>query len=93
MTTLAARNFDRLSIKDELNRTSLMTGLDGWAFLDTSQTWVVSGWSAVSHIQGTESRIAGAQTDPRHYFQRPDADHLDYDPDATSLSGWGSRYS
>jgi hypothetical protein len=92
MGTLAARDFQDPHLRDELNTTSLMTGFDGWAFLDSSRTWVISGWTAASYIHGNEARIAGAQTDPRHYFQRPDATHVEFDPTATSLSGWGSRY-
>jgi hypothetical protein len=92
MATLAARSFTNPTLKDELNTTSLMTGFDGWAFLDTSRTWVVSGWTAGSFIHGNESRMVNAQTDSRHYFQRPDASHVELDADASSLTGWGSRY-
>jgi hypothetical protein len=28
-----------------------------------------------------------------HYYQRPDATHVEVDPGATSLSGWGGRLS
>jgi hypothetical protein len=32
------------------------------------------------------------QRDSRHYFQRPDAGHVEVDPNATSLTGLASRY-
>jgi hypothetical protein len=52
-----------------------------------SDTWEASGYLAGSHIAGSESAIARVQTAAGHYFQRPDADHLDYDPARTSLTG------
>jgi hypothetical protein len=54
--------------------------------------WVVSGWTALSHVAGTPARITALQQHSRHYFQRPDADHVEVDPTATSLTGFGSRY-
>lgn len=42
-----------------------------------------------SDIQGDKSAISRLQLSPVHYYQRVDADHLDYNPDKTSLSGWG----
>jgi hypothetical protein len=91
MTTLSSRFFDDAALKDQLNRQSLMTALDGWLFLDHSQTWVVSGWSAMSAIAGTRTQMTNIQTDHIHYFQRPDAGHVDVDGGATSLTGFGSR--
>jgi hypothetical protein len=46
-----------------------------------------------THVRGSEDAIAGIQTRAGHYFQRPDADHLDLDLDATTLSGWMGRAS
>ncbi len=46
-----------------------------------------------SHITGTADAIDRIQTSPVHYFQRPDADHLDYDPTRTSLTGFAAKAS
>ncbi|HKQ59439.1 MAG TPA: DUF5916 domain-containing protein [Candidatus Eisenbacteria bacterium] len=94
MTTVAARSFENADagLKNQLNNRSIMTGLDGWTFLDSNKVWVISGWSALSHVTGTEQRITSLQTSSRHYFQRPDADHIEVDPNATALTGFGSRY-
>jgi len=94
MTTVASRMFDDPRLVDELNRQSIMTGLDGWFFLDQDKEWVISGWSAMSHVRGSEARMSALQRSSRHYLQRPDApDNRWYgvDPDATSLTGFGSR--
>jgi hypothetical protein len=92
MATYAARDFRDPSLRDQLNATSLMTGFDGWTFLDANKTWVISGWSALSHVTGTPTAMTALQTNSRHYLQRPDADHVEVDPNATSISGFGSRY-
>lgn len=87
----AARDFDEDGLTDSYNRNSLFAGLDGWYFLDTKKKWVVSGWSGVSRIEGTEARISDVQQSSRHYFQRPDAKEVRYDPTRTSLTGTGTR--
>ncbi|HYM80384.1 MAG TPA: DUF5916 domain-containing protein [Candidatus Limnocylindria bacterium] len=92
MTTVASRSFDQPGLRNQLNSESVVSGFDGWTFLDKSQTWVVSGWSAMSHVRGNTARMTRLQRNSRHYFQRPDADHVEVDPDATSLTGFGSRY-
>ncbi len=92
MSTLVARVFDDPRLADQVGRQSLMTAMDGWAFLDQSQTWVVSGWSAMSYLHGTKTQITGVQRNRIHYFQRPDANHVEVDSSATALTGFGSRY-
>jgi hypothetical protein len=46
-----------------------------------------------SHITGSAEAIDRVQTSPVHYFHRPDADHIEYDPDRTSLSGFAAKAS
>ena len=92
MTTLVTRSFDGGTLRDQLSGQSLMSGLDGWAFLDKDQKYVISGWSAMTYVHGTKARITALQQDSRHYFQRPDVAYLGVDPNATSLTGYGSRY-
>jgi hypothetical protein len=43
-----------------------------------------------SHLKGSEEAIAAAQTSSARYFQRPDADYVEYDSTRTSLSGYGT---
>ncbi len=40
-----------------------------------------------SHINGSTDAISELQTASSRYYQRPDASHLEYDPNLTSLSG------
>ena len=91
LATLVNRTFRNDLLEDRLNRSALTSGVDGWFFLDKNKMWVVSGYSALSHITGSTARIMALQQDPRHYYQRPDADHVEVDTSATSLTGVVTR--
>jgi uncharacterized protein DUF5916/cellulose/xylan binding protein with CBM9 domain len=52
--------------------------------------YALQGYWTGTAIQGTAQAIDELQTSTVHSFQRPDADHLDYDPAATSLNGYGA---
>jgi hypothetical protein len=91
LTTLVQRRFEGAGLKDLLNEQSLMTGLDGWHFLDRKKLWVLSGWAGMSRVAGTEPRMIALQRSSRHYLQRPDARNLGVDSSATSLTGFGAR--
>ena len=49
--------------------------------------WTLSGFLAGSLVRGSENAIAITQFSNARYFARPDADHLEYDPERTSLGG------
>ena len=74
-----------------MNRKAFSLGLDGWSFLDKDKAWVLTGWLGATHVQGNRDNILRLQRSSLHYFQRPDANHLELDQHATSLSGWGFR--
>jgi hypothetical protein len=52
------------------------------------RTWLLSGLFSGSHVSGTPAAIARTQRSSTRYYQRPDAEHLQLDPMATSLSGF-----
>ncbi len=91
MTTLAARHFDNPALRDQLSQASTMVGIDGWKFLDRDKTWVISGWSAMTRVEGTAARLTALQENSLHYFQRPDSRHLTVDTTASALNGFGTR--
>lgn len=91
ISTLAVRDFNDDRLRDEINKNALTIGVDGWTFLDSSQTWVVAGWSGMSYLSGNEQRMINLQRSSRHYFQRPDANHVNVDSLATSLTGYAGR--
>lgn len=61
-------------------------GVDGrHRFAD--ERWELSAYVIGSHLRGSEEAIAALQRAPARLYHRPGADHLDYDPTRTSLSG------
>lgn len=91
ISTLTARHFDDDALPDQLNRNALGAGLDGWTFLDRDRAWVLTGWTGVSRVGGTQARISDLQQNSLHYFQRPDAGYVSVDSSATSLFGYAAR--
>ncbi len=91
ISTVALRDFKDIRLRDEINKSALTFGLDGWTFLDSSKTWVLAGWTGVSHLSGNEQRIIDLQKSSRHYFQRPDASHVNVDSTKTTLTGYAGR--
>ncbi len=70
-----------------LTGTATTGGVDyDWRFW---QRYSLSGYVAGTRVSGDAAAIGRVQQTAVHYFQRPDADYLTFDPDATSLSGHG----
>ncbi len=93
LVTTAQRDTDGRDIARQVNGDAIVAGVDGWVTLDAARRWVVSGWGGTSRVTGTKERIATLQQASTHYFQRPDAEHLEVDPAATSLTGTFGRIS
>lgn len=91
MVTHTARDLDDPVSQAELDRRALTGGIDGWTNLDEEGVWALKGYLGGSHLTGSREAISALQTSSAHYFQRPDADHLQVDPEATSLDGWQGR--
>jgi hypothetical protein len=89
--TWTGRDFAQPELRDQLNASALLLGLDGWATLDRDREWVLSGWGTWSRVTGTAARITALQQNATHYFQRPDAGHVEVDPARTALSGGFGR--
>lgn len=70
-----------------LPRTALVGGAD--ARLRTADgTYEAQLSAGVSSVSGTAEAIGLLKTGSTHYFQRPDATHLELDPAARRLVGW-----
>jgi hypothetical protein len=52
-----------------------------------NREWALSGYYAASTVHGSESAIARTQRSSARYFQRPDADYLEYDETRRTLDG------
>ncbi len=91
--TSVNRFFDDTGIKTDVNENAYVAALDGWTAFDADKTYMISGWTAVSNVQGTRERMINLQQSSSHYFQRPDAHYLFLDSSATSLSGYAGRFT
>ena len=91
LSTFTHRFFDDPTLKYYLNTDALVTGADGWTLLDNDRTYVLTGWTAFSYVNGAENRMISLQRSSQHYFQRPDASHINVDSSATSLTGYAGR--
>lgn len=89
--TAAVRNLNKDYLDDQFNNGSYAFGIDGWTNLDTSRTWVITGWMAGTLIAGSAERMASVQQSYLHYFQRPDVSHVSFDASRRSLTGYGGR--
>ena len=56
--------------------------------------WALIGFFVATHIRGDTAAIARVQRDPTHYFTRPDARWVEFDPASTHLTGveWRLRF-
>ena len=55
------------------------------------KSWMFNLNAAFSLVQGSKTAISLTQKSSARYYQRPDNDYTDYNPDRTSLAGSGGR--
>ncbi len=82
-TTVQRALPDRLQF---LHSQAYAGGLD-WSHRFQSNSWAFNGRIVGSHVRGSPEAIARTQRSSARYYQRPDADHLEFDSTRTSLSG------
>ena len=91
MATGIMRDLDYQALSGILNKNAFSLAVDGWSFLDKKRAYVLGGWIGGTRVEGSVEDILRLQNSSMHFFQRPDAAHIEIDPAATSLSGWGGR--
>lgn len=91
ISTSVIRNLQDGPLASTLTRSAHSLALDGWTFLDSDRTWVATGWLGGTRVTGTPDAMTRLQMSFLHYFQRPDAGHVEVDENATSLNGWAGR--
>ncbi len=81
------------------------TGLEGTLHdqaytggLQLQHRWDDNAWQASistlgSWVHGTPDAIAETQQSARHYWQRPDATDVHFDPTRTSMAGFGAKWN
>jgi hypothetical protein len=87
LTSVARRLPDELS---SLRNTAVTGGVDAYTTF-RGQSWILEGAALGSSVTGSKEAMALTQISSSRYYQRPDAEHLQFDPDRTSLTGWSGR--
>jgi hypothetical protein len=90
MLTAVNRRLEAGAATDLLRSSAYSGGLDFRAET-ADRVWSLFGSFSPSLVRGSPAAIAATQRSSAHFFQRPDADHLDYDPTATSLFGYRAQ--
>jgi hypothetical protein len=78
-------NSDQLEFLPRAAYTGGLNAIHYWK----DKTYYVSGRAVFSSVCGSAKSIAQLQQSPVRYYQRPDNDHVTYDPSLTHLGGWG----
>jgi hypothetical protein len=86
MLTSTIRDVSDAVFKDILRSNATFGGVD-FEHDMSNRTWITTGFLAGSHVTGSQNAIASTQLNSSHYYQRPDADYLEFDPTRTSLDG------
>jgi len=86
--TVVFRDLGSPALAESLVGRGYVFGVDGFRFLDSAKSWVVTGRVALSRVAGEATAIEDVQLASQRYFQRPDARHVSLDPARSALSGW-----
>jgi hypothetical protein len=81
------RQLDEPFLRDNFRSDALAAGADfrhEWG----NRTWALRGDAELSRVAGSPLSIRSLQQQSHHYFQRPDAEHLALDSNATSMTGY-----
>jgi hypothetical protein len=71
---------------------ALTAGIDARQYW-SERAWFLDAKLMASRISGSPESIAALARNPVHNYQRPDATHLELEPGADELSGWGGTVS
>ncbi len=82
------RNMSPASELTELLSRRAVSGGADWNLRFAEGKYELMGYVGGSHVEGTTEAISEVQQSSAHYLQRPDADHVRFDPTRTSLNGW-----
>ncbi|GAB4316845.1 MAG: hypothetical protein Kow0074_05080 [Candidatus Zixiibacteriota bacterium] len=73
--------------RDVLRKQAYSGGVD-WNWRLKNGQYEVRGFAGFSHVRADSSAILATQRSSAHYFQRPDAGHVQIDPSRTSMTGY-----
>jgi len=87
MLTSTIRDVSAGSVFENLLRKNATFGGADFQAATQGREWILSGFLAGSRVTGSTQAISATQLNSSHYYQRPDADYIEFDPNRTSLDG------
>ena len=87
MATSVNRDINNAELASRLRTSAYVAGMDlmhEWA----NRGWRINGAFASSYVEGDPEAMIRTQRSSARYFQRPDADHVQVDSNATSMGGY-----
>lgn len=91
MASATLKNIDNPEL-ESLTDSAYSAGLDFLHRWD-DRSYFVDMKLIASQVQGSTESITELMENSVHNFQRPDAGHIEVDPSATMLNGWGGSFS
>jgi len=79
------------TLLNDVLRRNAVTGGGDWNLRLRDGRYEVGGNVGFSYVDGSQTAIDETQRSSARFYQRPDADYIDYDPTRTSLTGWVAR--
>ncbi len=89
--TAVNRNIDDQQLTF-LHKSAYSGGID-WTHKWANKKWTTQGGLYMSQVNGSNQAISRTQLAWIHNFARPDADYMEFDPERTSLTGYGGKLS
>jgi len=78
------------NLESFMHKSAYSGGFDFTQYLK-DKNWMLNINAAFSQVNGSKEALQLTQQSSARYYQRPDNDHTDFDPDRTSLMGSGGR--
>jgi hypothetical protein len=90
IVTGVERDLDDGGELSELLRTRAITGGTDWNLKFLDNKYELGFDAGFSYVEGSRAAMVRTQESSARFFQRPDADYVELDPNRTSLDGWKS---
>ena len=87
ITSAVNRDVSGGTLTSQLHTSAYATGID-FAHESQDRAWLFTSLFSGSYVIGGVDAITRTQRSSTRYYQRPDANHVDVDPTATSLGGF-----
>jgi hypothetical protein len=84
--TAVNRSMDNAALESALRSSAYLAGVDLNHFWG-NRNWALDASFATSMLHGSTAAISSAQRSSARYYQRPDADHIEFDSTRTDLYG------